>query len=101
MRGMPALRSNADEVALSWYRSFVPEADVRTSAGDAALSDGRRSPKMLSRRERAAPRNDGVEGPLTASSCQSWIAETNTRDPSKNKSSTEGVDLAKEVFQVH
>src|SRR6266481_9924744 len=33
--------------------------------------------------------------------CQSWIAETNTREPSMKKISTVGVDLAKGVFQVH
>ena len=46
-------------------------------------------------------RHDGVDGPLPASMCQSWIAETNTREPSMKKISTVGVDLAKGVFQVH
>src|SRR5258708_19421688 len=33
--------------------------------------------------------------------CQSWIAETNTREPSMKKISTVGVDLAKGVVRVH
>src|SRR6266436_3191924 len=45
---------------------------------------------------------DGVDGPLTASVCQSWvIANTNERRPSVKKTSTIGLDLAKKVFQVH
>src|SRR5712692_2612005 len=45
---------------------------------------------------------DGVDGPLTASMCQSWVVEnTNGREPSMTEVSTIGLDLAKRVFQVH
>src|SRR5208337_2072376 len=45
---------------------------------------------------------DGVDGPLTASVCQSWVIEnTNRREPSMKEVTTIGLDLAKAVFQVH
>jgi transposase len=45
---------------------------------------------------------DGVDGPLTASMCQSWVVEnSNGREPSMTEVSTIGLDLAKRVFQVH
>jgi transposase len=45
---------------------------------------------------------DGVDGPLTASVCQSWVADnTNRREPSMKQVTTIGLDLAKTVFQVH
>jgi transposase len=45
---------------------------------------------------------DGVDGPLTASMCQSWVVKnTNGREPSMREVSTIGLDLAKNVFQVH
>jgi transposase len=45
---------------------------------------------------------DGVDGPLTASMCQSWVVEdTNGREPSMKEVSTIGLDLAKKVFQLH
>jgi transposase len=49
-----------------------------------------------------APRNDGVDGPLTASMCQSWVFDNaNGREPSMKEVTTIGLDLAKNVFQVH
>jgi len=45
---------------------------------------------------------DGVDGPLTASVCQSWVVDnTNRREPSMKEVTTIGLDLAKAVFQVH
>src|SRR6516162_11181956 len=45
---------------------------------------------------------DGVDGPLTASVCQSWVVENaNGREPSMAEVTTIGLDLAKRVFQVH
>src|SRR5271165_6966923 len=45
---------------------------------------------------------DGVDGPLTASVCQSWVVDnTNRREPSMKEVTTNGLDLAKAVFQVH
>ena len=45
---------------------------------------------------------DGVDGPLTASMCQSCVVkDTNGREPSMREVSTIGLDLAKNVFQVH
>jgi Transposase IS116/IS110/IS902 family len=46
-------------------------------------------------------RNDGVDGPLTASTCQSWVAELNEREPSMSDTTRIGLDLAKRVFQAH
>src|SRR6266481_1361324 len=43
-----------------------------------------------------------VDGPLTASVCQSWVVDnTNRREPSMKEVTTIGLDLAKAVFQVH
>src|SRR5213082_1828148 len=51
---------------------------------------------------RFAPRNDGVDGPRTASMCQTGdVSRTRQREPSMTKISTIGLDLAKNVFQVH
>ena len=48
------------------------------------------------------PGLDGVDGPLTASVCQSWVVDnTNRRKPSMKEVTTIGLDLAKAVFQVH
>ncbi|HWZ66750.1 MAG TPA: hypothetical protein VNW89_02865, partial [Stellaceae bacterium] len=48
-----------------------------------------------------APRNDGVDGPLTASMCQSWVFDNaNGREPAMKEVTTIGLDLAKKVFQV-
>src|SRR6266478_3377007 len=48
------------------------------------------------------PGLDGVDGPLTASVCQSWVVDnTNRREPSMKEVTTIGLDLAKAVFQVH
>ena len=45
---------------------------------------------------------DGVDGPLTASVCQSWVVDnTNRPEPSMKEVTTIGLDLAKAVFQVH
>jgi transposase len=45
---------------------------------------------------------DGVDGPLTASVCQSWVVDNaNGREPSMKEVTTIGLDLAKKVFQVH
>jgi len=45
---------------------------------------------------------DGVDGPLTASMCQSWVvSNANGREPSMSEVTTIGLDLAKTVFQVH
>src|ERR1700674_314170 len=45
---------------------------------------------------------DGVDRPLTASVCQSWVVDnTNRRQPSMKEVTTIGPDLAKAVFQVH
>ena len=45
---------------------------------------------------------DGVDGPLTASLCQSWPSQqANGREPSMTEVTTIGLDLAKNVFQVH
>src|SRR5438445_13845443 len=47
-------------------------------------------------------RNDGVDGPRTASMCQTGdVSRTRQREPSMTKISTIGLDLAKNVFQVH
>ena len=45
--------------------------------------------------------HDGVDGPLTASVCQSWVITTNQREPSAMNVSTIGLDLAKQELQVH
>src|SRR4029077_14349529 len=48
------------------------------------------------------PRNDGVDGPLTASMCQSWVFDNaNGREPAMKEVTTLGLSLAKKVFQVH
>src|SRR5271157_919532 len=47
------------------------------------------------------PGHDGVDGPLTASTCQDWVVATNQREPSMTDVNTIGLDLAKKVFQVH
>ncbi|HWZ68954.1 MAG TPA: hypothetical protein VNW89_14080, partial [Stellaceae bacterium] len=48
---------------------------------------------------RFAPRNDGVDGPLTASMCQSWVFDNaNGREPAMKEVTTIGLDLAKKVF---
>jgi transposase len=48
------------------------------------------------------PGLDGVDGPLTASKCQSWVvSNANGREPSMTEVTTIGLDLAKNVFQVH
>src|SRR4029077_11577341 len=53
-------------------------------------------------RRRCTPRNDGVDGPLTTSMCQSWVFDNaNGREPSMREVTTIGLDLAKNVFQVH
>ena len=45
---------------------------------------------------------DGVDGPLTASMCQGLVVkDTNGREPSMREVSKIGLDLAKNVFQVH
>src|SRR5258708_3349378 len=49
-----------------------------------------------------APRNDGVDGPRTASMCQTGdVDSTRRREPSMGEISMIGLDLAKNVFQVH
>src|SRR5438105_9544270 len=59
------------------------------------------SPREAHRRT-SASRNDGVDGPLTASMCQSWVLDhANGREPSMKEVTTIGLDLAKNVFQVH
>src|SRR5260370_21823370 len=51
---------------------------------------------------RFAPRNDGVDGPRTASMCQTGdVDSTRRREPSMGEISMIGLDLAKNVFQVH
>src|SRR3984957_17055528 len=46
--------------------------------------------------------HDGVDGPLTASVCQSWVRQrTNQREPSMTEITRIGVDIAKNVFEVH
>src|ERR1700752_4654667 len=48
------------------------------------------------------PRNDGVDGPRTASMCQNEVDEDlKQRGPSMNEISMIGLDLAKNVFQIH
>ena len=45
---------------------------------------------------------DGVDGPLTASVCQSWVVDNaNGREPSMTEVTTIGLDFAKTIFQVH
>src|SRR5258705_8499568 len=47
-------------------------------------------------------RNDGVDGPRTASMCQTGdVDSTRRREPSMGEISMIGLDLAKNVFQVH
>ncbi len=47
-------------------------------------------------------RSDGVDGPVTASECQDGVIEDHhLREPSMNEITTLGIDLAKNVFQVH
>src|SRR3954466_3117034 len=47
-------------------------------------------------------RNDGVDGPRTASMCQTGdVSRTRQREPSMTKISTLGPNLAKNVVQVH
>src|SRR4029077_6468997 len=67
-------------------------------------------PRLLRRRAcpRAArsadpwARNDGVDRPLPGSMCQSWVAKDQLEgEPSMNEVSTIGLDIAKNVFQVH
>src|SRR5579872_7238815 len=49
-----------------------------------------------------APRKDGLDGPRTASMCQNEVDEDlKQRGPSMNEISTIGLDLAKNVFQIH
>src|SRR5260370_2709904 len=51
---------------------------------------------------RIAPHNDGVDGPRTASMCQTGdVDSTRRREPSMGEISMIGLDLAKNVFQVH
>lgn len=50
----------------------------------------------------SALRKDGVDGPRTASMCQNEVDEDlKQRGPSMNEISTIGLDLAKNVFQIH
>jgi hypothetical protein len=76
-----------------WTRRFEEE-------GEAGLVDrrlGKPSP-----RGPQAHGLDGVDGPLTASVCQSWVVDnTNRREPPMKEVTTIGLDLAKAVFQVH
>ena len=61
-----------------------------------------RDPDRQRVREPSAHGLDGVDGPLTASVCQSWVVNTNRRrEPSMEQVTTIGLDLAKTVFQVH
>src|SRR5579872_5692272 len=49
-----------------------------------------------------APRKDGLDGPRTALMCQNEVDEDlKQRGPSMNEISTIGLDLAKNVFQIH
>src|SRR4029077_3657189 len=58
--------------------------------------------RLASPRVMPAGRNDGVDGPLTASMCQSWVFDNaNGREPAMKEVTTIGLDLAKKVFQVH
>src|SRR4030095_3228815 len=46
--------------------------------------------------------NDGVDGPLAASTCQTGVSKNHQeREPSMSEITTIGLDLAKHVFQVH
>ena len=48
------------------------------------------------------PPTDGVDGPLTASMCQMVVVKDHQqREPSMGDITTIGLDLAKNVFQVH
>jgi transposase len=43
-----------------------------------------------------------VDGPLTASMCQSWVVyNANRQEPSATEITSVGLDLAESVFQVH
>jgi hypothetical protein len=60
--------------------------------------DRSRPPRVVGR----AVEPDGVDGPLTASMCQSWVVNNaNGREPSMTEVTTIGLDLAKTIFQVH
>src|SRR5205823_13179449 len=65
--------------------------------GRQAIGRNLQGPRLLH-----CARNDGVDGPLTASMCQSWVvSNANGREPSMKEVTTIGLDLAKNVFQVH
>jgi transposase len=52
--------------------------------------------------ESVVPRSDGVDGPLTASDRARMVSSRNTKgEPSMGEITTVGIDLAKNVFQVH
>src|SRR5262249_48596540 len=53
-------------------------------------------------RSLSARSNDGVDGPLAASTCQTGVSKNHQeREPSMSEITTIGLDLAKHVFQVH
>src|SRR6266436_650165 len=46
--------------------------------------------------------NDGVDGPLAASTCQTGVLKNHQEwEPSMSEITTIGLDVAKHVFQVH
>ena len=52
--------------------------------------------------KRKRPPTDGVDGPLAASMCQMVVVEDHQqREPSMSEITTIGLDLAKNIFQVH
>src|SRR5258707_13916932 len=75
-------------------------ANARPMTGSAKQSIGRQ--RKMDCFVAYAPRNDGVDGPRTASMCQTGdVDSTRRREPSMGEISMIGLDLAKNVFQVH
>src|SRR5471030_1184809 len=78
----------------NWKRMPAPDHHGRACPGH-LRTNGRGADS------RDRPGHDGVDGPLTASMCQSWVVKLNQREPSMKEISRLGLDLAKSVFQVH
>src|SRR5579875_1244655 len=108
------VKSMAASVLLGRLWTFGPVVAIKPALrGDGVRARPRSDPRkpaihdlhsyrQQSRGWPAFAGHDGVDGPLTASTCQSWVHQrTNQREPSMTEIIRVGIDLAKNVFEVH